>query len=99
VVPEGLPLCLQHVKGSPEDDFNLHVAASFLRLDRSTPSSDRQNLVDMFNDLENARVKCGLISTRAGSLGIKQHAANHVVLLDASLNPAHDPQLQAIYRV
>ena len=69
------------------------------RLDRSTPSSDRQNLVDMFNDPENARVKCGLISTRAGSLGIKQHAANHVVLLDASLNPAHDLQLQAIYRV
>jgi len=31
VVPEGLPLCLQHVKGSPEDDFNLHVAASLLR--------------------------------------------------------------------
>ena len=69
------------------------------RLDRSTPSSDRQNLVDMFNDPENARVKCGLISTRAGSLSIKQHAANHVVLLDASLNPAHDLQLQAIYRV
>jgi len=67
------------------------------RLDRSTPSSDRQNLVDMFNDLENARVKCGLISTRAGSLSIKQHVANHVVLLDASLNPAHD--LHAIYRV
>ena len=67
------------------------------RLDRSTPSSDRQNLVDMFNDPENARVKCTLISTRVGSLCINLHAANHVVRLDASWNPPHD--LQAIYRV
>ncbi|TKV98593.1 hypothetical protein SEVIR_9G569700v4 [Setaria viridis] len=67
------------------------------RLDGSTPSSDRQNLVEMFNDPENARVKCTLISTRAGSLGINLHAANRVVLLDGSWNPTHN--LQAIYQV
>jgi hypothetical protein len=66
------------------------------RLDGRTESSQRQKLVERFNEPSNKRVKCTLISTRAGSLGINLHAANRVVIVDGSWNPTYD--LQAIYR-
>lgn len=66
------------------------------RLDGKTESSERQRIVVRFNEPSNKRVKCTLISTRAGSLGINLYAANRVVIVDGSWNPTHD--LQAIYR-
>lgn len=54
-------------------------------------------MVERFNEPSNSRVKCTLISTRAGSLGINLHAANRVIIVDGSWNPTYD--LQAIYRV
>lgn len=71
--------------------------SSDCRLDGRTESSERQNLVDRFNEASNKRVKCVLISTRAGSLGINLYAANRVIIVDGSWNPTYD--LQAIDRV
>lgn len=67
------------------------------RLDGRTEGSLRQKIVENFNDSSNLRVKCTLLSTKAGSLGINLHAANRVIIVDGSWNPTYD--LQAIYRV
>ncbi|KAK9840685.1 hypothetical protein WJX84_004254 [Apatococcus fuscideae] len=71
---------------------------SFLRLDGSTPTANRQSLVDQFNHSPSTFLF--LISTRAGGLGLNLTAANKVVIMDPSWNPAHDLQAQdRAYRI
>lgn len=59
--------------------------------------SRRQELIKDFNDPKAGKsVGVFLLSTKAGNMGINLVAANKVVLMDTSWNPAND--LQAMFR-
>eukprot|EP00051_Salpingoeca_urceolata_P016328 m.215987 g.215987 ORF g.215987 m.215987 type:complete len:1013 (+) comp18649_c0_seq2:211-3249(+) len=64
----------------------------FLRLDGSTPVSERQALLDRFNKEDDISVF--LLSTKAGGLGINLTAANVVIIHDIDFNPHNDRQAE-----
>ncbi|KDO16341.1 hypothetical protein SPRG_18129, partial [Saprolegnia parasitica CBS 223.65] len=67
-----------------------HLGYKFIRLDGSTTVSDRQALIDQFN--EDTSIFVFLLSTRAGGLGINLTAADTVILHDLDFNPTIDAQ-------
>ncbi|XP_076344572.1 DNA repair and recombination protein RAD54B-like [Tachypleus tridentatus] len=69
---------------------------SFLRLDGSTPSSKRQELVDSFN-APYSNHSVFLLSSKAGGTGLNLIGASRILLYDIDWNPAND--LQAMARV
>ena len=69
----------------------------YLRLDGSTPSSKRQDLVDTFNRAPAASIFAFLLSAKAGGMGINLIGASRLVLFDVDWNPSID--LQAMARI
>lgn len=69
-----------------------HHKHRYIRMDGSTPISDRIVLIDQFNTDRDIFVF--LLSTRAGGLGINLTSANVVILHDIDCNPYNDKQAE-----
>lgn len=67
----------------------------FLRLDGTTPSGKRQELVDTFNRSPVKKHFVFLLSTKAGGLGLNLIGASRLVLFDIDWNPSPDQQAMA----
>ena len=73
------------------------VSHPFVRLDGSTPSSKRQDLVDTFNRTPASTCFAFLLSAKSGGLGLNLIGGSRLVLFDVDWNPATD--LQAMARI
>ncbi|KAI9793066.1 MAG: hypothetical protein M1816_000964 [Peltula sp. TS41687] len=62
----------------------------YKRMDGETPISERQNLIDEFND--NPDINLFLLTTRTGGLGTNLTGADRVVIFDPDWNPSTDTQ-------
>ncbi|XP_071950121.1 DNA repair and recombination protein RAD54B-like isoform X2 [Antedon mediterranea] len=69
---------------------------NFCRLDGSTPTAKRQNIVEHFNS-SYSNDFVFLLSSKAGGVGLNLIGASRLVLYDVDWNPAND--LQAMARI
>ncbi|KAL6265092.1 hypothetical protein P5V15_005182 [Pogonomyrmex californicus] len=65
---------------------------TFLRLDGSTPVTERQTLINEYT--QDPSIFIFLLSTRAGGLGINLTAADTVIIHDIDFNPYNDKQAE-----
>ncbi|XP_062601986.1 transcription activator BRG1-like, partial [Saccostrea cucullata] len=65
----------------------------YLRLDGTTKSEDRGQLLELFNQKDSPYFVF-LLSTRAGGLGLNLQAADTVIIYDSDWNPHQDLQAQ-----
>ena len=75
------------------EDFLRLRGMQYLRLDGSTKSDDRSELLKLFN-APNSPYFCFLLSTRAGGLGLNLQTADTVIIYDSDWNPHQDLQAQ-----
>ncbi|KAL8662227.1 MAG: hypothetical protein Q9202_004909 [Teloschistes flavicans] len=73
------------------------VGHTFTRIDGSTPSSRRQEIIDDFNRCPVQSCFAFLLSAKTGGVGINLIGASRLVLFDVDWNPATD--LQAMARI
>lgn len=74
-----------------EKIMNMHKF-NYVRLDGSTKTEVRQQLVERFNN--DPRVLCFISSTRSGGIGLNLTGASNVIFYDTDWNPAMDKQAQ-----
>ncbi|OCK84791.1 adenosinetriphosphatase [Lepidopterella palustris CBS 459.81] len=75
------------------EDFLRLKGMQYLRLDGSTKSDDRSELLKLFNAPDSPYF-CFLLSTRAGGLGLNLQTADTVIIYDSDWNPHQDLQAQ-----
>ncbi|OJJ48848.1 hypothetical protein ASPZODRAFT_111036 [Penicilliopsis zonata CBS 506.65] len=75
------------------EDFLRLRGLKYLRLDGSTKSDDRSDLLKLFN-APGSDYFCFLLSTRAGGLGLNLQTADTVIIYDSDWNPHQDLQAQ-----
>ena len=75
------------------EDFLRLRGLQYLRLDGSTKSDDRSELLSQFN-APGSPYFCFLLSTRAGGLGLNLQTADTVIIYDSDWNPHQDLQAQ-----
>lgn len=68
------------------EDYLLFRSYRYLRLDGTTKSEDRGQLLEMFNK-EDSPYFIFMLSTRAGGLGLNLQAADTVIIFDSDWNP------------
>lgn len=75
------------------EDFLRYRGIMFLRLDGTTKSDDRSELLRLFNAPDSPYFMF-LLSTRAGGLGLNLQTADTVIIYDSDWNPHQDLQAQ-----
>ncbi|KAG7268595.1 hypothetical protein CRUP_011742 [Coryphaenoides rupestris] len=75
------------------EDYFSYRNFTYLRLDGTTKSDDRAELLKKFNE-KGSQFFIFLLSTRAGGLGLNLQAADTVVIFDSDWNPHQDLQAQ-----